>query len=190
VKKWVDDVGPRTFIRTYDVPGSRGAVDSMLSRLAIQDGPLVRVRNGVYWKKPPATRFGTGGPDPVEAALVVAGKGAGPSGALAANALGLSTQVPARPVVAVLGRVPKGLGGVSFTTRSNLARRDLTPTDVAVLEVLREFPRYCDVDWAAAVRRLRVLDRDGVIDLDAVAAAARTEHRAGVADRVGDLVGT
>jgi len=185
---WVEAVPRKSYFRSTDVPGSRLAVDSVLSRLAVDGGPVMRVRNGLYWKKPPATRFGTARPDPVAAALVVVGKGAGPSGWLAANALGLAMQVPARPTLAIVGRAPKGLLGVAFTSRSNLARLSLTPLEVAVLEVLRDLPRFSEVPWPDTVRRLRALGDDGIVDLNRVAEVACTEHRAGVRDRVRELL--
>ena len=188
-RRWVAAAPRRSFIRTADVPGSRTGVDSALSRLAADDGPLVRVRNGLYWKKPPATRFGTARPDPVAAALAVIGAGAGPAGVTAANVLGLSTQVPARSTLAIVGRAPKGFPSVTFTTRSNLARLSLSPSEIAVLEVLRDPSRVVEVPWPQAVGRLRKLHDDGVVDLDLVADVARTEHRSGLLDLVRELVG-
>ena len=136
VREWVSTQLPRTFFQTKDVPGSQRAVDSALSRMARDpDGPVVRVRNGLYWTKPAPTRFGTGSPDPVDAAMAVAGRGAGPAGWSATLALGLSTQVPATPTIAVVGRPPKGIDGVRFVSRSNLDRRDLTPIEVAVRDL-------------------------------------------------------
>jgi Family of unknown function (DUF6088) len=78
--------------------GSRAAVDKSLSRLT-HDGVLVRLRNGVYHYPKAHPRLGTLAPDAdtVARALV----GAAPlqvTGAAALNALGLSTQVPARTI--------------------------------------------------------------------------------------------
>jgi len=78
--------------------GSRASVDQGLSRLA-RDGAVTRLRRGVYSFPKKHPRLGTLLPtsDKVARALV----GDAPlqiSGAAAANALGLSTQVPARTV--------------------------------------------------------------------------------------------
>ena len=179
---------PGTYFTTSDVPGTTGSVDSMLSRLAASDGPIQRVRQGVYWRRSAPTRFGSARPDPAQAAIVAAGPGAGPGGASAANSVGLSTQVPRQPQVAVVGRAPKGLIGVRVIARSNPHRVLLSPTEVAVLEGVREFDRYADVPWPQARRRLRRLAADGKIDLVKIADVAAHERSAGLRDRIADLV--
>ncbi len=149
------------------------------------DGPIIRVRHGLYWTKPAATRFGTGRPDPLAAAMAIAGRGAGPAGWSATQALGLSTQVPMTPTIAVLGRPPKGINGVRFVSRSNLERRDLTPIEIAALEVLRDFPDHTDpgIGWSDVQARLDLLASEGRINLDRLLATARSEHHAGVRNR-------
>ena len=58
--------------------------------------------------------------------------------AAAACQLGLTTQVPATVEVAAPGKVPEPVPGVRFTARPFIRReRELSPTEVAVLEVLR-----------------------------------------------------
>ena len=191
VRDWVDAQPPRSFFRTRDVPGSPRAVETALSRLAGDDGPITRVRQGLYWTKPPTTRFGSGRPDPLGAAMVIAGRGAGPAGWSATQALGLSTQVPVVPKVAVLDRPPKGICGVQFVTRSNLDRRDLAPLEIAVLEVLRDFPAYIDpgVDTDDLRARLGALVAAGRIDAGRLVAVASREHHAGGRDRAVSLLG-
>jgi hypothetical protein len=160
-------------------------VDSALSRLASDpDGPIVRVRHGIYWRKPPTTRFGTGSPDPVAVALKVAGPGSGYAGLSAANALGLTTQVPRTPTVAVVGRAPKGLVGVNIVCRSNLTRINLRPTEVVVLEALKVYPKHSEVDWSQVHRIITGLVASGDIDADRLRAAAKAEHTAGLTDRL------
>lgn len=85
--------------------GSRAAVDQALSRLA-RAGKLLRVGRGLY-TRPIETRFGTRAPAPekvVEGVAALTGETVAPSGAAAANALGLTTQVPVRPVFLTSGR--------------------------------------------------------------------------------------
>jgi hypothetical protein len=190
VAEWVADRPARSFFTPVDVPASAAAVESSLSRLATAGGPIQRVRQGLYWKKPPATRFGTARPDPTDAALVVAGPGAGLAGVSAANALGLSTQVARQPTIAVVGRPPKGLAGVRFTSRANPQRIRLTRLEVTVLEALRDFPALSEVSWPEARDGIRQLAADGRIDLDALAAVAAGERRAGLTRRVAELAGT
>ena len=84
--------------------GSRAAVDQALSRLA-RKGELMRVCQGVY-VKPVHTRFGSRPPavDKVIASLSdLWGETIVPCGGAAANALGLTTQVPVRSVYLTSG---------------------------------------------------------------------------------------
>lgn len=189
-REWVMAQPSGTYFSTSQVPGASTAVDSLLSRLARPDGPIQRVRQGVYWRKPVPTRFGSARPNPARAAIVAAGAGAGPAGPSAANTLGLSTQVPRRPHIAVVGRAPKGLSDVQVTTRSNPYRVLLNPTEVAVLEAVRDFDLYADITWPQARARLRRLASNGHIDIAKVAEVAVKERRAGLQDRIADLVGT
>lgn len=188
-RDWVMAQPAGAYFTTSEVPGTTTAVDSLLSRLAGPDGPIRRVRQGVYWRKPAPTRFGSAKPDPARVAIVAAGPGAGPAGASAANSIGLSTQVPRRPHVAVVGRAPKGLKDVQVTSRSNPLRVLLSPAEVAVLEGLRDFDRYAEISWPQARQRLRRLASNGQVDLAKLAHVAAHERRAGLQDRIADLVG-
>jgi hypothetical protein len=85
--------------------GTRAAVDQVLSRLA-RSGQLIRIARGQY-VRPLSSRFGTYAPTPervLEGVAAVTGETIAPSGAVAANRLGLSTQVPVRPVFLTSGR--------------------------------------------------------------------------------------
>lgn len=84
--------------------GSRAAIDQALSRLA-RSGEFLRVERGRYVRSV-ATRFGVRAPAPekvVEGLAALSGETVVPSGAVAANALGLTTQVPVRPVFLTSG---------------------------------------------------------------------------------------
>jgi hypothetical protein len=84
--------------------GSRAAVDQALSRLA-REGRLMRAARGVY-VRPVEGRFGARPPAPtkvVEAFARLKGETIASSGAAAANALGLTTQVPVRQVYLTSG---------------------------------------------------------------------------------------
>jgi Family of unknown function (DUF6088) len=93
--------------------GTRAAVDQALYRMA-KDSEILRVARGIYarpkWNKyikAPVM------PEPLEVAQLVAetrGAKIGPTGAAAANMLGLSTQVPTQPVYATTGRT----GAIKF----------------------------------------------------------------------------
>lgn len=85
--------------------GSRAGVDQALSRLA-ERGHLIRAGRGVYLR-PVKSRFGARAPSvekAVEALAVQRGEVIVPNGAAAANALGLTAQVPVRSVYLTSGR--------------------------------------------------------------------------------------
>lgn len=85
--------------------GNRAGVDQTLSRLA-ERGQLIRVGRGVYLR-PVVSRFGTRAPSveqAIEALASQRGEVIVSNGAAAANALGLTTQVPVRSVYLTSGR--------------------------------------------------------------------------------------
>ena len=85
--------------------GRRSAVDQALSRLA-RRGELMRAGRGLY-VLPVKGRFGNRAPSlqkTVEALAAQRGERIAASGAMAANALGLTTQVPVKPVFLTSGR--------------------------------------------------------------------------------------
>ncbi|PZU43818.1 MAG: hypothetical protein DI568_16760 [Sphingomonas sp.] len=88
--------------------GNRAALDQALSRLAERE-QLIRAGRGVYLR-PVASRFGTRAPSveqAVEALASQRGEIIVSNGAAAANALGLTTQVPVRSVYLTSGRSRK-----------------------------------------------------------------------------------
>ena len=97
-------VSPKEFLHA----GSRAAVDQALSRLT-KEGKLLRVARGTY-VLPVSSRFGTRAPAPekvVEALAARSGETLAPHGAAAANALGLTQQVPIREAYVTSGRTRK-----------------------------------------------------------------------------------
>ena len=84
--------------------GSRAAVDQSLSRLA-RAGQLMRICHGVYMR-PIVTRFGTRAPalgEVIASLSTLWGETIVPCGGIAANVLGLTTQVPVMPVYLTSG---------------------------------------------------------------------------------------
>src|SRR5687768_3254935 len=85
----------------------RDAADQSLSRL-VKGGEIQRLGRGLYHYRRVNERLGIPlSPDPDEVAEALArqtGSRVVPSGAVAANRLGLSTQVPARPTYLTDGR--------------------------------------------------------------------------------------
>jgi len=85
--------------------GSRAAIDQALARLAGR-GHLARAGRGIYLR-PIASRFGNRSPSVEQAIAAFAaqrGEVVVPNGAAAANALGLTRQVPVRSVYLTSGR--------------------------------------------------------------------------------------
>lgn len=85
--------------------GSRAAIDQALSRL-VKAGQLLRAGRGLY-VRPVETRFGVRPPSipkVIEALAEARGETVASNGASAANALGLTTQVPVRTVYWTSGR--------------------------------------------------------------------------------------
>lgn len=145
--------------------GSRGAVDMALSRL-VQSNTIRRIGRGIYDYPRLHDTLGALSPDPAvlaDALAVQTGDKLAPSGAAAANQLGLSTQVPARASYATSGRTRVGkAGGRSLTLRHSRAPvlDQASDTANAVLQALAQLGRK-DVD-ADVIQRLaaRVDDSD------------------------------
>lgn len=101
--------------------GSRDAADQSLSRL-VKGGEIQRLGRGLYYYPRVNERLGIPlGPDLDEIAEALArqtGSRVVPSGAVAANRLGLSTQVPAKPVYLTDGRTRQvRIGSTTFQLR-------------------------------------------------------------------------
>lgn len=177
------EVAPSTtFVVAAEIDAPVGAVEAELSRLA-RRGSIVRVRKGLYWKGP-RTRLGIARPDPEQIALHVVGRGGGPAGITAASWLGLTTQVPGRPTIAVPGRAPTPIPGVRFSSRA-FSRRELglTPLEVAVIEVLRDWPDTVEADIDAFGDRLVELIATGQVRFDKIVDAVAAEHHVGLRER-------
>lgn len=93
-------LSPKEFLHL----GSRAAIDKTLSRLA-QEGQLMRVGRGAY-VAPQRGRFGVRPPSVesvVQSIEAICGETVVANGAVEANALGLTTQVPTREVFLTSG---------------------------------------------------------------------------------------
>lgn len=94
-------LSPKEFLHL----GSRAAVDQSFTRL-VKAGKLIRVGRGTY-VAPVVSKFGQRAPAPERVVASLAekkGEAISPSGATAANAFGLTTQVPVREVFLTSGR--------------------------------------------------------------------------------------
>jgi hypothetical protein len=139
--------------------GTRDAVDQALSRLA-RAGEVRRLGRGLYHRPQVNDRLGLElPPNPDEVAQALArrtGNRIVPSGAVAANALGLSTQVPAKRVYLTDGRSREvRVGSMVFTIR-HAAAKDLplgSPSSAQVIQALHFLGR--DAVGEETVSRLR-----------------------------------
>jgi hypothetical protein len=123
--------------------GSRAAIDQALSRLA-RVGTLQRLARGLYYYPRTNPRLDmVVSPDAEKIADALArqtGSRITPSGALAANRLGLSTQVPAKHVYLTDGRSREVRVGKQVFVMKHVAPKELpigNPVSAAVFQALR-----------------------------------------------------
>ncbi|MDX1966424.1 MAG: DUF6088 family protein [Planctomycetaceae bacterium] len=123
--------------------GSRDAADQSLSRL-VRNGDILRLGRGLYHYPRMNDRLGIPlGPDLDEIADALArqtGSQVVPSGAVAANRLGLSTQVPAKPVYLSDGRTRQVKIGNTTIQIRHAAPKELpvgSRTSAMVFQALR-----------------------------------------------------
>ncbi len=186
VRTKVSRARPGTLFAVDEFEGPRGPVETALSRLEDR-GELRRVRKGLYFKGV-RSRFGSGRPRVEDIVYKVCGtKGVGPAGWTASRVLGLSTQLPARPEFAVLGAPPTSIPGVRFHSRKNLARIELNPREIAVLEALRVWPTYSEASWDELVKRVGDLRDEGAIKLERLGRVASRERSPGLRERMTTL---
>jgi hypothetical protein len=142
--------------------GSRDAADQSLSRLA-RSGEIERLGRGLYHYPQMNERLGIPlGPDLDEIAEALGrqtGSRVVPSGAVAANRLGLSTQVPARPVYLTDGRTRQVRIGSMVIQIRHAAPKELpvgSRTSAMVFQALRYLGQAA-VDDRVIARLRRVL---------------------------------
>lgn len=183
VRTKVSKAKPGVLFTVDEFEGPRGPVETALSRLEDR-GELRRVRKGLYFKGV-RSRFGSGRPRVEDVVYKVCGtKGVGPTGWTASRVLGLSTQVPASHEFAVLGTPPTNIPGVRFRSRKNLARIDLNPFEIAVLETLRAWPAYGEASWVELVKRVAELRDEGAVKPERLAKVAAREHSPALRERM------
>ena len=128
--------------------GRRAAVDQALSRLA-RDGTLQRLARGLYYYPKTNPRLGivvSPPADEIAAALArQTGSRIAPSGAIAANRLGLSTQVPAKHVYLTDGRSRQIRVGNQVFAMKHVAPKEL-PIGSSVSAAVFQALRYLGVD--------------------------------------------
>jgi hypothetical protein len=148
---------PKDFLQL----GSRDAVDQSLSRL-VKAGEIQRLGRGLYYYPRMNERLGIPLAPNLDDIAEALGRQTGsrivPSGAVAANRLGLSTQVPARPVYLSDGRTRQvRIGGTVIQIR-HAAPKELpagSRTSAMVFQALRHLGQAAVDD--AVVARLRAV---------------------------------
>jgi hypothetical protein len=154
--------------------GSREAVDQALSRLA-RAGEIQRLGRGLYYFPQVNPRLGIPlSPEADEIADALArqtGSRIAPSGAVAANRLGLSTQVPAQPVYLTDGRTRKVRVGKLVFTIKHAAPKELplgSRVSAMVFQALRHLGRSAiDSEAVARLRRRLSAQQKGELLRDA-----------------------
>lgn len=175
-----------SFLRVAELPGSATGARKAASRAA-HNGLLVPVRRGLYYRGRP-TRYGLTPPRTEEVVRQLLGtRGVGPAGYSAARAWGLTTQVPPDLHVAVL-RTVEPIAGVTQHARRNLARVDLNPAEIALLEVLRAPDVVAEAGWDALVSAVGDAVATTRVRPDALAEAVPGEYNRAVRDNYPSLM--
>lgn len=136
--------------------GNRAAIDQVLSRLA-RRGALLRIGRGIY-VLPVESRFGVRAPSTVKTVEGLAhqsGETIVSHGAAAANALGLTTQVPMRAVYLTSGRNRRLKLGAQLVELRHAPIWQLIFPGRAAGEVVRALAWLGPEKAAEAIRKLR-----------------------------------
>lgn len=164
--EYLREVPVGTFLTVGDLPGSPAAARQCLAREDRDPYGLVRrVAHGLYWRAdhhdpPKVTRngktFTKTTPSPTAVARHMAGPGCGWTGYDALRRFDLSWQIPAQLWLAVVGRPPqpsnKSGPKIRFFGRANEMRRELTFLEVTLLEALRYYEMFGQVEpWGDAM---------------------------------------
>ena len=159
--------GPGTVFTPKDFLdlASRDATDQALSRL-VRQAQLQRLGRGLYYTPRHNETLGVDVPpdldDVADAVARQTGSRVAPSGAVAANRLGLSTQVPAKPIYLSDGRTRQVAVGNYTLQIKHVSPKDLpvgSRTSALVLQALRFLGKDAIDDGTVAVIR-SVLSRD------------------------------
>lgn len=156
----IEKGGERYWRHTDFADLTPAAVVQALHRLE-RANAIRRVRKGLYYRGR-ATAFGPSIPSTADLASLGLHGALQPAGLTAANALGFTTQNPARPEYATnWPNPPTGIAGAVIHTRRPSSRSRLTAREGAILEFLRERGRTSDLGSTGTILRLLQLLREG-----------------------------
>ncbi len=152
--------GGERYWRHADFPDfPAAAVSQALHRLE-RARVVSRVRKGLYYRGR-ETAFGPSTPSVVDLVALGLHSPLQPAGLTAANALGFTTQNPARPEYATSwANPPRDIAGAVIHTRRPSSRARLAPHEGAILEFLRERGRTSDLTATDTIRHLFKLLRE------------------------------
>lgn len=137
--------------------GSRQAVDQALSRL-VRRGQLLRASRGTYVRQV-QTKFGTRPPSSaklIEALAAQTGETITPSGAAAANALGLTSQVPIKEIYLTSGPSRKFTLGSQIVELKHAARWQTVLAGSRAGQTVRALGWLGEEKAGEAIQHLRV----------------------------------
>lgn len=167
-----DGVSGRFWCLT-DFPYPQPVVAAVFRRAAAS-GAVLKIRRDLFWCGA-ITTSGMVQPSVWEVALRVGGPGTGLTGVSAANFLGLSTQALGILHVAVPGGCSLVWPSLKFVSRSLVRLRlELSPVEVAVLEVLRDVS-VAEGSWADVVAKVKELEKSGLLRRDALSTTVASE---------------
>ena len=136
-----------------------GAVSQALSRLA-KEGIVRRIRKGAYYR-PRQTVVGESKAPSVVLVSKLLAPGARPTGLTAAQALGLTTQIPAEPSYAITkSNAPSNLPGVRLKVRRPIIGKEIDTRQAAILELLRDRGQTSELSSKETIRRLVTMIRN------------------------------
>lgn len=158
ILEWAEQVPEGTPVTAKSLLhlGNRAAIDQALSRLVAR-GWLLRAGRGFY-VKPVESRFGVRAPTVEQVVGAVAaqkGEVVTPSGATAANALGLTTQMPTRAVYLTSGSSRKFIVGKQAVELRHAPRWQLALAGRPAGEVVRALAWLGPEKAESAMRELK-----------------------------------
>jgi hypothetical protein len=145
---------PDGLLTADDIPNTTpAAATRALARLA-ERGVLVRVSKGLYFA-PKATPFGISQPSEFDIAQKTLNGRTRLRGTAAANFLGVSTQVSARPEIVVFANnMPKHTASAQVTIRRGIPPKMLSETAGALIEFVRDRGAYAETSPIETFKRL------------------------------------
>lgn len=156
VRKQIEDLSPESVFWTKDLAGNPSTARAAVARLSADpDSGIRRLAPGLYWRGvDEAGRQNRCVPFGEDVALVYAGRGGGFVGWSAIYSLQWGHQGVRRIKIAVAGRQLRSpVPSVDYLVRKNSRRRDLTWTEVSVLEALAA-AEMIEYDWSECMRIL------------------------------------